>query len=485
MILSLWLVLIGSWLLPAISFAGDDNLTQKEIADLAKSSVVRIIQKVKGAAIVPEIEVDFKSMTVKLKEDGGGPTPPFEIQVDDYFSGSGVIVRADGYIMTNSHVVSYQSVKNLIVADFIYEALEKGASTLSEEELKEYVIARSEEEIEGFAEKISDFILEKSEFDLEKNITVLNPALKQEKFEDLVAKSFPASIVSVNDNFYKDDQDFALIKIEQDNLPALSLGKVEDISVGKKVYIYGYPTTATMNTKDNLEPTFTEGTLSATKDSKKKDFKIFQTDAKISSGSSGGPLLDDAGRVVGLVTFITAQGLKQEGDSFAFALPINIATDLLKESALGGQEIPEFRAGEYENKFRSGISLLKNNECGKAIENLSIAKAEINENFKTEVGTDEYIKQCEAKIQSGESLDSGWAVFKSRLSSNSLLWIGGLIGLIIVLISAIAWVRLFYRVRQDERELDNVEEYLNLNLEDGTPKEEESKDSDFLNKLKP
>ncbi len=494
---------LGAWLWSPLSWAGDVSLSQKEVADLAKPSVVRIVEKVKGKATVPEIQVDFKTMTVELKKVDGKEAPPYELQVDDYFSGSGVIVHPDGYILTNSHVISYQSIKNLIVADFIYSALEEGALVLNEEEIQQYVSSRSEEEIEEFAEKVSDFILERSQFELEKNIVVLNPALKKEKFEDLVAKSFPAQVISVNDNFYKDDRDAALIKIDQTGLPALSLGDSNSVSVGKKVYIYGYPSTATINTSDNLEPTFTQGTLSATKDSKKKDFKIFQTDAKISRGSSGGPLLDESGKIIGLVTFITAETFKEEGDSFAFALPIDLSVNSVKNFILPEKSIPEFTSGKYESGFLEGLTFFRENQCSKAIEAFGRTKDSINENFLSEERVGDYIGQCNEKIKKGQSNDSSLSIWvsKFRAIDQTTKWIVAT-SLAVLIILAIAWLWLFRKVKRDEKELDNVEEFLHLNLEDGKPTknseenseekntnialEEKSEDKkDFLDQFKP
>lgn len=492
----------GVWFGSNQTWASVADLTQKEVADLAKPSVVRIIVKIKGKAVVPEIKVDFKTMTVDLKKNDGGEQTPYEMDIDDYFSGSGVVVHPDGYILTNSHIISYQSIKNLIVADFIYSALEEGAASLEEEDLKQFVTARSETEIEDFAEKVADFILEKSQFDLEKNILVLNPALKKEKFEDLVTKSFPAQVISVNDNFYKDDRDSALIKIDQTNLPALSLGDSKNVSVGKKVYIYGYPSTATINTSDNLEPTFTQGTLSATKDSKRKDFKIFQTDAKISRGSSGGPLLDESGKIIGLVTFITAEIFKEEGDSFAFALPINLSVESLKASILAEKNIPEFSFGDYERDFLEGLSFFRQNQCSKAIASFKRAKENINTNFLTEERTGEYIVQCEEKIKNGQSNDSLLAVWVGKIKSveTTTKWIT-LATLVVAIIMFFAWLWLFRKVRHDEKELDNVEKFLHLNLEDGRPTAENEErlekteksvktlesdgGDDFLNQLKP
>lgn len=449
---------------PFSKVQAQEVLTQKEIAGLAKPSVVKIVQKVKGEAVVPQIEIDFLNRSVKLKEGGTDRVVP----VDEYFTGSGVIVDPNGYILTNSHVISYQTTKNLIVADSVYSAIFDAYSSISEEDSK-----RIDEELIGdeaakFSEQIADFVLNNSKFNLEKTLVVLNPSSQKDKFNELVEDGFPASVISVNDNFYKDSQDAALIKISEKNLPALTLGDVSDISAGKKVFIYGYPSTAEFSDKDILEPTFTEGTISATKDSLKKDFKIFQTDAKISKGSSGGPLLDEQGRIIGLVTFITNDLTKQDGDSFAFAIPINVAKDIVTRLKLEKGEIPAFTVSSYEKNYRDAIEFLRNKECKKAITKFEQAQKS-NQNFPVASSVDPYIKECENIISSGGSADN-WFVFlvtKIRDAKYLILLIL-VVGALVAIGLGLAWAWLFRRIKKEEKELDNVEEYLHLNP-DGTP----------------
>jgi hypothetical protein len=59
---------------------------------------------------------------------------------------------------------------------------------------------------------------------------------------------------------------------------------------------------------------------------------------------------------------------------------------------------------------------------------------------------------------------------------------------VLILVGAIAalWFWFFRRMRKDEKELDNVEEYLHLDLEDGKPDEDTAKtDLDLPDHLKP
>ena len=445
--------------------AGSLELSQKEVADLAGPTVVKVVQHVKGQAVVPPINVDFKNFTVTTRSD----VAPQTIPIDEYLTGSGVIVSPDGYILTNSHIISYQTIKNLVVSDFIYDAIENGYAGLGEEEAKALAESRSPESVVSFGEEIANYILAQSKFELQKNVVVLNPISQKSSLEELVEDGFPAAVISVNDDFFRDSRDAALLKIDQLNLPAIELNLGGDVSTGKQVYIFGYPSTAEVSEKDVLVPTFTQGTVSATKDSPNKDFKILQTDAKISRGSSGGPLLDENGRAIGLVTFITSDLTQQDGDSFAFAIPIETALAIVEKNKVTGELPKSFESGTCGIHFEKGIGYLHASRCKKTMAEFDLAR-QVNEKFPVAGFLGPYAKQCEEIIKAGQSVDTPWELIKSKLNDTRYL-IGfiALIVLFLVGVLALLWLWLFRRVRKDEKELDNVEEYMHLDLEDGTP----------------
>jgi len=469
------LILVAGLSFAVNALAGELALTQKEAADLAKPSVVKIVQHVKGSAEVPVIDIDFKNLSVTVKKDTG----PQKVDIDEYLTGTGVIVTSDGYVMTNSHVVSYQTIKNLIVSDYVYQAIDDGYAKLNKEEAISVSENKNQEEMAKFGEKIADFILGESRFNLEKTVTVLNPSSQKESLAELVGEGFMASVVGVNDNFFKDSRDAALLKIDQQELPSIELGTSTGVSTGKKVYIFGYPSTAEMSEKDLLEPTFSQGIISATKDSMNGDFKIFQTDAKISRGSSGGPLLDEQGRVIGLVTFITNDLAKQDGDSFAFAIPIDEAKKIIAENSTGGQLPAEFRAGDYNRYFLSGLAFFRNNQCQKALLDFDLAK-QGNSSFNTVAYLDPYIKQCRDVINSGRSADTAWGYLKFKLSDTKylVLFLVGA-GVVLALVLAAAWFWLFHQMRKDEKEMDNIEESLNLDTNSGLPIKKDNSTNDL------
>ncbi|MCZ0899281.1 trypsin-like peptidase domain-containing protein, partial [Microcoleus sp. HI-ES] len=103
--------------------------------------------------------------------------------------------------------------------------------------------------------------------------------------------------------------DVAVVKIEANNLPVVSLGKSEELQPGEWAIAIGNPL--------GLDNTVTVGIISATGRSSAdvgvpdKRVNFIQTDAAINPGNSGGPLLNQRGQVIGMNTAISqgAQGL--------------------------------------------------------------------------------------------------------------------------------------------------------------------------------
>ena len=133
--------------------------------------------------------------------------------------------------------------------------------------------------------------------------------------------------------------DVAVIRVEEKNLPFLPLGDSEAIRVGDWVVAIGNPF--------GLSHTVSAGIISARgrtiADVKGLDesgyYDFLQTDASINPGNSGGPLLDMAGRVVGMNTAI-----RRAANNIGFAIPVNMIKELLprlladgsiKRSAIG------------------------------------------------------------------------------------------------------------------------------------------------------
>src|ERR1700678_1653091 len=112
------------------------------------------------------------------------------------------------------------------------------------------------------------------------------------------------------------ETDLALLKIDDTDLPTLSLVGQQRPRVGQLVFAIGSP--------EGLQNSVTMGVISALarQPDPSKPITYIQTDAPINPGNSGGPLVDMNGAVVGINTFILSQGGGSEG--LGFSIPARV-----------------------------------------------------------------------------------------------------------------------------------------------------------------
>ena len=120
--------------------------------------------------------------------------------------------------------------------------------------------------------------------------------------------------------------DLAVIKVHGKTFQTLTLGNSDQIQVGEEVVAIGNPL--------GLELTVSNGILSGVRITKEED-KFLQTTAPISHGSSGGPLFNMFGEVVG-VNALYLEG----GESLNFAIPVNDVINLLHNQFAQLQQLP-------------------------------------------------------------------------------------------------------------------------------------------------
>jgi S1-C subfamily serine protease len=112
--------------------------------------------------------------------------------------------------------------------------------------------------------------------------------------------------------------DLALIQFNAKDLPFLSLAPDGSAEAGTRIAIIGSPL--------GLEGTLTEGIVSARRRLPKEKRDVIQISAPISQGSSGSPVLDSQGRVIGVASF-----LLQDGQALNFASPSEQLRKLLEK----------------------------------------------------------------------------------------------------------------------------------------------------------
>jgi serine protease Do len=128
-------------------------------------------------------------------------------------------------------------------------------------------------------------------------------------------------------------RDLALLKLKAKDLPAATLGNSDDVMIGEWSIAIGNPFGFML---EDAQPTVTVGVISALH----RDIKsnggdqvyadMIQTDAAINPGNSGGALVNAAGEVIGINTFIFSHSGGSEG--IGFARPINDVKQFVKET---------------------------------------------------------------------------------------------------------------------------------------------------------
>ncbi len=126
---------------------------------------------------------------------------------------------------------------------------------------------------------------------------------------------------------YNIENDIAVLQLAEPVAAALEIEDFELVKVGDRVVAVGAPL--------GLESTVTEGIISALRD--RSGTHIIQTSAALSAGSSGGPLLNEYGKVIG----VSAAGVR-DGQNLNFVISARHVTEVIRSKRIIG--LPEMLA---------------------------------------------------------------------------------------------------------------------------------------------
>ena len=250
--------------------------------------------------------------------------------------GSGFFISSNGYIATNAHVVSStkdgeDKMKQTLfwqMVQQIAQALNRDPRTFSRSDINQL-----------------DHYSQLQSFQLIHHVII--PDGSAFPFE---IKQYGAPTGEGNDQ----GKDVAVIKIEVKNAPILKLADSEKVQLQDHVTVIGYPGAADtfnsglLSSKSALEATINDGKISARKQAT-SGAPILQTSTPATHGNSGGPVLNDANEVIGLLTFRGDTVNGQEVSGFSFIVPSNTVMEYVKSAGASNSD------GPTDTLFREGL----------------------------------------------------------------------------------------------------------------------------------
>ena len=158
--------------------------------------------------------------------------------------------------------------------------------------------------------------------------------------------------------------DLAILKINADNLPAVSLGNSDELRVGDWVVAIGNSLGERISATNGIVSALE---VSMSVSSGQALYDLIQTDAAINPGNSGGPLVNMAGEVVG----ITSRKISTVGvEGMGYAISTNIALPIIEDLVIKGYVIrpwlgvglwtvDEWLASQYELAVDQGALIIE------------------------------------------------------------------------------------------------------------------------------
>jgi len=258
-----------------------------------------------------DLDIDYDASTnyYDLLEDEYGEEYGSDVENYPYSVGSGFIINPEGYVVTNAHVLAIDNDKTKEILRNQYIMIQQYGMEEAYAYEPEYT---TDDYLDDWA--LLNFMIEKLEI---RNLRIKTKVVVgvDKPGQNLIVKEYTPKIIDyeggtmdLETGFYDySDFDWALLKVDGANLPSLDLGDSNVPSIGTQIIVIGYPFVSEETTsegyyefKTNIEPTLTTGYISQITTIEKN--KYFQVDLSISEGNSGGPALDENGKVIGIVT---------------------------------------------------------------------------------------------------------------------------------------------------------------------------------------
>ncbi|MEH7307579.1 S1C family serine protease [Neobacillus drentensis] len=291
-------------------------------------------------------------------------------------SGSGAIISSNGYIVTNAHVVEATQQEDEEIANAAFEQL---VTVIADYFKVDYETAYK-------------YMVQYTQYSgIQK---VLKVVLPSGDVLDGEVKSYGAPI--------NEGKDVAVLKIEGKNLPTLPLGDSDNIQNQDNIWVSGYPAAADsdlLSPDSSLVSSMNAGQISATSKKTEQGSPVIQINAAATHGNSGGPVINQKGEIIGLLTFRGDTVNGQEVQGFNFAVPVNTVKEFVNQAGAKNAK------SDTDKLYQEGLNLYWGGYYKHALEKFEA----VQRIYPNHSEIKQYIANSEKKMGSSKRLWSDYA----------------------------------------------------------------------------
>lgn len=271
----------GTFMILLLKFEADNAARAGRIEDNGAARLEYILNR------ISENPARYISPTSQLATINFNPTS----------TGSGAFITPQGHVVTNAHVIeiSRETFQTMGAQQILQGIVEKEIGSLIDTyqaKPNEATLQECANNIYAYYGQFLKLTHENVEYSIKTGKTMEDP-----KYQ------LPAELLTYGSAI--PGKDVAILKVNGSNFPTIAFGDDRILKTGEKLYVMGYPGTIENNevlTQDMKEPSFTEGMMNA-RQTTAQGWTAIQLDAATYRGNSGGPVFNQYGEVVGLLTF--------------------------------------------------------------------------------------------------------------------------------------------------------------------------------------